>query len=76
MGITLIHLEIELKKIYILGTDLKYLLNMGKNVDEKALILDIMLKEMLDVLKNVDEIKYPKKGILFFLPQAENADKV
>ena len=74
-NITIFHLEDEIRKTYLLGCNLRSLFSICQNNEEKGVVIEYMLKELMKILKDVDETKFPKRGILFFIPELEASYK-
>lgn len=70
-GVTIFHLEKEEKGIYLLGTNIRDLFRICSNTEEKSLVFEYILNEMIKILGMVDKEKYPKRGVLFYIPELE-----
>ena len=68
-NITIFHELDESKGVYLVGTDVGPIFNFSINRVEASILLDLIMKELTKVLSTVDKLKFPKRGILFHIPQ-------
>ena len=71
-GITMFHLEEEDKGIYTVGTNIRNLFKICKNLEERNIIFEGILGEMLKILSMLDKEKFPKRGVLFFICELDD----
>ena len=64
------HLEKEDKGI--VGTNIRDLFKICKNLEERNVIFEGILGEMLKILSMLDKEKFPKRGVLFFISELED----
>lgn len=54
--------------VYLYSIDLKKLLQSCKNEEEQSCIIVAILSALTDKSKELDDEKFPKKGVLFYIP--------
>ena len=68
-NIVIFHEFDESKRAYLVGTDVGPIFSYCINKVESCILLDLVMKELTKVLNTLDKLKFPKRGILFHIPQ-------
>ena len=69
------HLLNENKGIYLLGLNVMEIWNVYNCREEVTEVIDKYFDILVNILKQQNKQKYPKRGIVFFLPQLEESAK-
>lgn len=68
-NITIFHELDESKGAYLVGTDVGPIFSYCINKVESCILLEMVMKELIKILNGLDKLKFPKRGILFHIPQ-------
>ena len=69
------HLLNENKGIYLLGLNVMEIWNVCNSREEVTEVIDKYFDILVNILEQQNKQKYPKRGIVFFLPQLEESAK-
>ena len=69
------HLLNENKGIYLLGLNVMEIWNVCNSREEVAEVTDKYFDILVNILEQQNKEKFPKRGIVFFLPQLEQSAK-
>ena len=69
------HLLNENKEIYLLGLNVMEIWNVCNSREEVTEVIDKYFDILVNILEQQNKQKYPKRGIVFFLPQLEESAK-
>ena len=69
------HLLNENKAIYLLGLNVREIWNVCNSREEVKEVIDKYFDILVNILEQQNKQKYPKRGIVFFLPQLEVSAK-
>ena len=69
------HLLNENKGIYLLGLNVMEIWNVCNSREEVTEVIDKYFDILVNILGQQNKQKYPKRGIVFFLPQLEESAK-
>ena len=69
------HLENANKGIYLLGLNITEVWSHCEQDEEIAQLMEEALDKMMAILEGLHEVTYPKRGILFYLPNMEQSAK-
>ena len=69
------HLLNENKGIYLLGLNVMEIWNVCNSREEVTEVIDKYFDILVNILEQQNKQKYPKRGIVFFLPQLEQSAK-
>ena len=69
--LTIFHLEKEEEGVYLSGTNIRDMLNICNNVEERRSVFEFLPKEMMKILAMIDEEKFLKQRVLFFISELE-----
>ena len=62
-------------KVYLLGINVMEIWNVCNSREEVAEVLDKYFDILVNILEEQNKENYPKRGIVFFLPQLEESAK-
>ena len=69
------HLLNKNKGIYLLGLNVMEIWNVCNSREEVTEVIDKYFDILVNILEQQNKQKYPKRGIVFFLPQLEESVK-
>ena len=69
------HLENANKGIYLLGLNLTEVWSHCEEDEEIAQLIEEAFDQMITMLEGLNKITFPKRGILFYLPNMEESAK-
>lgn len=69
------HLENVIKGIYLLGINITEVWSHCEGDEEIAQLIEMVFDQMIEILEGLNKTIFPKRGILFYLPNMEDSAK-
>ena len=69
------HLQNANKGIYLLGINITEVWGHCEGDEEIAQLIEVVFDQMIEILEGLNKITFPKRGILFYLPNMEESVK-